>query len=85
MIKKITGLRDTGVISLTKGYNPRQMHQMHQYRTRGRNLILKVVTKFHKLRLFKTIRLFPDYLEVTIAVVVPHGVGKTSPRTSIKC
>ena len=26
---------------------------------------------------------FPDYLEVVTAVVVPRGVGKTSPRTSI--
>ena len=26
---------------------------------------------------------FPDYLEVVTAVVVPCGVGKTSPRTSI--
>ena len=27
----------------------------------------------------------PDYLEVATAVVVRHGVGKTSPHTSIKC
>ena len=26
---------------------------------------------------------FSDYLEVAPAVVVPRGVGKTSPRTSI--
>ena len=26
---------------------------------------------------------FPDYLEIATAVVVPRGVGKTSPRTSI--
>ena len=26
---------------------------------------------------------FPDYIEVATAVVVPHGVGKTSPHTSI--
>ena len=28
---------------------------------------------------------FPDYLEVTTAVVVLRGFGKTSPRTSIEC
>ena len=28
---------------------------------------------------------FPDYLEVATAVVVPRGLGKTSPRTQILC
>ena len=28
-------------------------------------------------------QLFPDYLEVTTAVVVPRGVGKTSPYIDI--
>ena len=26
---------------------------------------------------------FPEYLEITTAVSVPHGVNKTSPYTSI--
>ena len=51
--------------------------------------ILKFVTMANSIvtdfftRCFESFKHFPDYLEVATAVVVPRGVGKTSPRASI--
>ena len=42
-----------------------------------------VVFLYCRFSLFLRDPFFPDYLEVTTAVAVPRGVGKTSPRTSI--
>ena len=42
-----------------------------------------VVFLYCRLSLFLKDPFFQDYLEVTTAVIVPRGVGKTSPRTSI--
>ena len=42
-----------------------------------------VVFLYCRFFLFLEDSFFPDYLEVATAVVVPRGVGKTSPRRSI--